>query len=609
MSIASAATPSAERLQAADAPRADARARVARITSFVLLAAAIVIYLVIALHQIDLPGLYYDETLDLAPMLPVMRGEPTDLLRGIGIGRFPVMLLDYMGSLNGYLSIPFMAVLGPGYLAPRMQPIFFAVLTIVLTWVWARRWFGPGVAGVAAVLLAVDPSFVWFSRIGISVTSVMTVFSIGGLLLLEAGLRRLGARPRGHADAGGHRATMAPYLLLFAAGVLFGLGLWAKLLFLRWLIVLAAMGLVALLTARRPVEFVRATWRRLLAALAVVALGVCIGAAPLIYYNAVGLARDGQPWSIALLLGSLINPTQQFGVNNRDVWTNLGKAVDDVRVFIDGSYFWYNGVPFSNAYAMPALAIALIVGLIFAIRRGEWRRFILLPTGIGVLTFLGAFTVSGLWSTHQFIMLPLPQIMIACAAVWLAEWLLARLFPGAAQGERGLSLPEAAPSAPRPQPAILPAAVLALALLSPLIFRHVWVSAQHHAMLAQSGGSGRFSDAIYKLAGWLDANKVSQPVALDWGIEKNVRVLTGDRVRPLEIFGYAPEADEAFRQRAREALQDPERQYIVLWDRFAVYNRRQAFTEIANEMGRQVVETHIAHERSGLPVYVVLQAK
>jgi hypothetical protein len=188
--------------------------------------------------------------------------------------------------------------------------------------------------------------------------------------------------------------------------------------------------------------------------------------------------------------------------------------------------------------------------------------------------------------------------MVACAAVWLAEWLLVRLYPDAR--------PDARPDT-RTTP--IPAAVLALALLSVLIFRDVWVSGQHHAMLQQSGGSGRFSDAIYKLAGWLDDNKVARPVALDWGIEKNVRVLTGDRVQPQEIFGYTPEADEAFRHRAREALEDPQRQYIVLWDRFAVYNRRQVFTEIANQMGRKVVETFIAHERSGLPVYVVLQAQ
>jgi hypothetical protein len=581
-----------EHPEGASVTRAETRARVERIASFVVLAASIAIYLALTLHQIELPGLYYDETLDLAPMLPVMRGEPTDLLRGIGLGRFPIMLLDYMGSLNGYLSIPFLAVFGPGYLAPRLQPIAFGAITIALTWVWARRWFGPGVAGVAALLLAVDPSFVWFSRIGISVTSVMTVFSIGGLLLLQSGLQRLVAVNADAPPMGSRRrdAGAMPYILLVLAGVLFGLGLWAKLLFLRWLIVVIVMGVVTLATVPRPLDVIRRNGGRLLAALAALVAGVSAGAAPLIYYNLAGLARDGQPWSIALLLHSLVNPTQQFGVNNLDVLNNLRKAWEDVRVFLDGSYFWYNGVPFSNAYAVPFLAAALVIGLIFAVRRGEWRRFILLPIGIGLLTCLGAFTVSGLWSTHQFVMLPLPQIMIACAAVWLAEWLLARLYPDA-----------------RTTP--IPAAVLALALLSVLIFRDVWVSGQHHAMLQRSGGSGRFSDAIYKLAGWLDDNQVARPVALDWGIEKNVRVLTGDRVQPQEIFGYTPEADEAFRHRAREALEDPQRQYIVLWDRFAVYNRRQVFTEIANQMGRKVVETFIAHERSGLPVYVVLQAQ
>lgn len=151
---------------------------------------------------------------------------------------------------------------------------------------------------------------------------------------------------------------------------------------------------------------------------------------------------------------------------------------------------------------------------------------------------------------------------------------------------------------------------LLVGLLLALPFsRDLWVSERHHETLATTGGSGRFSDAVYKLADWLDGNHIGQPIALDWGIEKQVRVLTADRVRPLEIFGYAPEPDEAFREQVKLLIQDPSRRYIVLWDRFAVYNRRAAFTEIANQAGKQVVEVFIAHEKSGLPVYVVLQAK
>ncbi|MCS6774033.1 MAG: hypothetical protein NZ693_07970, partial [Thermoflexales bacterium] len=67
--------------------------RMAFALSLVALAAALALFLSIALHQLHLPGFYYDEALDLTPMLHVMRGETPDLLRGIGLGRFPVMLL------------------------------------------------------------------------------------------------------------------------------------------------------------------------------------------------------------------------------------------------------------------------------------------------------------------------------------------------------------------------------------------------------------------------------------------------------------------------------------------------------------------------------------
>jgi hypothetical protein len=344
-------------------------------------------------------------------------------------------------------------------------------------------------------------------------------------------------------------------------------------------------------------------------------LGFIIGAAPLLYYNFAGLLRDGEPWTLHLLLQSLFNPTQQFGVDNRNFVANLQKSIDDVRVFVDGSYFWYNGVPFSNVYAVPVLLISAVVGSVLAVVRtkpsplgrgqSEGRsqavRFFAVLAGIVTLVVLGAFTVTGLWSTHQFIMLPLPQIVIACAVVWVAEaigyWLLVKV-----QYSRGRHLANG-----RWPIAVTTVAVFVLLALP--FSRDLWVSERHHETLASTGGSGRFSDAVYKLAGWLDDTKVGQPIALDWGIEKQVRVLTGDRVRPVEIFGYAPEPDDTFREQVKTLIQDPNRQYIVLWDRFAVYNRRAAFTEIANAAGKQVVETFIAHEKSGLPVYVVLQAK
>jgi hypothetical protein len=332
------------------------------------------------------------------------------------------------------------------------------------------------------------------------------------------------------------------------------------------------------------------------------------------------------------LLQSLFNPTQQFGVDNRNFFANLQKSIDDVRVFVDGSYFWYNGVPFSNVYAVPALLISAVVGSVMAVTRSRqvvgssdhqvttqdvYRhqavRFFAVLAGIGTLVVLGAFTVTGLWSTHQFIMLPLPQIIIACAVVWMAEgmteWLSRDPHPVPRNEERDRGGDRVTSPALRRSLAIVSPILLVAVLLALPVTRDLWVSERHHETLATTGGSGRFSDAVYKLAGWLDENQINQPIALDWGIEKQVRVLTGDRVRPLEIFGYTPEPDDAFRDQVKTLIKDSNQQYIVLWDRFAVYNRRAAFTEIANQAGKQVVETYIAHEKSGLPVYVVLQAK
>ncbi|MCL4506268.1 MAG: glycosyltransferase family 39 protein [Chloroflexi bacterium] len=640
------------------------------------LALAVTIFLAISLHQLTLPGFYYDEALDLAPMLQLIHGEPVNLLRGIGISigqtSFPVMLLDYMGSLNGYLNIPFMLLLGPGVVAARLEPILFSALTIVLAYALARAWFGRGAAILTALLLAINPSFIWFSRQGISVTSVMTVFSLGSLLLIErwrgkrleirdwrlevrgqrSEVRSKRQETRGKnpetrsqkSEGRGKRLEIGDWRLvsggisnlhsaisilqspisnlqsrfsnlqsprfasnlsLLLAGVLIGLGLWAKLLFLWWIVVLGVLALVWLAFGRsaRTADRLRVMVRALPWLLG----GCAIGAAPLIYYNLADLLRQPFDLSNAYTLGLVfksLGRTTDYGVNNLNLLANLNKAIADFNVFIDGSYFWYNGVPFSNVYAVPAFVISAVAGSILALRRSEWRKWLALLAAIAATVFISAFTVSGLWATHLFIIVPLPQMVVAVAAVWLARW-LGGLAARIGQSMRRPSHPESL--IPNLQSLISILSVVVVLALP--VSRDLWVSWQQHAKLAQTGGSGRFSDAIYKLAAYLDTQHIAQPIALDWGIEKNVRVLTDDRVRPEEIFGFTPEPGALFEQRARELLRDPSRQYIVLWDRFAVYNRRKAFTQIAGEMGLQVTETFIAHERSGLPVYVVLQAR
>jgi hypothetical protein len=556
--------------------------REVRISAFCLLP-SILLFLAASLYQLNLPGFYYDEGFDLTPMLSVMHGEPVDLLRGIGIAGYPVMRMDYMGSLNGYLTVPFMAALGPGYLAARLQPVVFSLITLVLAFVLARRWFGLGVATVTALLLSVNPSFIWFTRQGITVTSVMTVFSLGSWILL---------------DRVGRLAGLKVGRLAFGVGLCLGLGLWAKIVFLWWIALTVVISLVWLATRKQAIKPLLIS---LSPHLLTLLIGFVLGAAPFIYYNLAGLSQGQPPATFNLLFRSLLNPTE-YAVHNSNFFGNLDKRFQDFAVFLNGSYFWYlANVPYGNVYAVPTFLVSVGVGSLLALKRTEWRKWVALLLCIALYLPMSSFTVSDLWATHFFVLLPLPQMVVACAVVWLAQavgyWLLAKLPKPIANSQW-----------------LIRALLICLAL-TPTFSRDIWVNQHYHAALAQGGGSGRFSDAVYRLADQLNQDNVAEPIALDWGISQQLRVLTADRVRPREIFGFTVEPTDEFRQQVRDLLRDPSRQYLVLWggdDKwkgFAVYNRRNEFTRIANEMGKQVVETFTAYERSGLPVYIILKAQ
>ena len=298
----------------------------------------------LTLTQLDLPGLYYDEALDVVPSMQLLLGQPVTLERGVGVWvgntAFPVMIMDYVGAVNTYLMIPFFALLGVNVYSLRLMTVVLSAVTLVLAYRVGRRFFGEAVALLATFLLAIHPSFVFWSRMGITVTSVMTVFSLGSLLaFLEWWDRRDG------------RWFVVGCLLL-------GLGLWSKLLFLWWIVALAgrgprASGLAGDLGGRRldprfDLRHSRRSWRGGISGLA--SLAFLLGAAPLIWYNLVSGA------TFATLQKNLV--TTEYGVNNLDLGRNLATAWDTFRVLLDGSYFWYQGGPFANDAYLPVFLAA-----------------------------------------------------------------------------------------------------------------------------------------------------------------------------------------------------------------------------------------------------------
>jgi len=160
---------------------------------------------------------------------------------------------DYTAALTTYLTVPFVAVLGPTDLAFRLPDALFGVLTVLLLGLWLRRRFGSQTALLAAAILAFDPAHIALTR-----TAHESGFTPFFLVLAMLGLDRCGLLAAGE----GSDQQFRPWLRA-AWGLVGGLGLglhtWAypaTRLFTPVLIVV-----IVVVFRRRIADFTRTTVR------------------------------------------------------------------------------------------------------------------------------------------------------------------------------------------------------------------------------------------------------------------------------------------------------------------------------------------------------------
>lgn len=101
---------------------------------------------------------------------------------------------DYTAALTTYLTVPFVAALGPTDLAFRLPDALFGTLTVLLLGLWLRRRFGSQTALLAAAILSLDPAHIALTR-----TAHESGFTPFFLVLAMLGLDRCGllAEPDG----------------------------------------------------------------------------------------------------------------------------------------------------------------------------------------------------------------------------------------------------------------------------------------------------------------------------------------------------------------------------------------------------------------------------
>ncbi len=574
-------------------------------------------FFALALYQIDLPGLHYDEAREAGlPALQILLGQPVDAFRGAGVwlgGRLiPLMVADYIGATNVVLALPFLAVgraLGGDGLvtALRCLPVTLSALALYLLYRLGTMLYNRRVALLAFLLLTFNPSFIFWSRQGVFVTSTIIPISLGAALCL-ATWRQRGSR-----------------LHLWAGMFLLGLGLYTKFLFLwavlAFALVFALLGIVCRRRAevgksgatvaasgaeagadgaeagnygpekggsgaggrgRRPYHRVGGV--EVLSGIVAFLLGVM----PLMLYN----------WQTGGTLGTIGRnlATSYYGVDNLAFLQNLSTRLGQVWSVLSGNHLWYLGGVMENPLwpyaALVALGATGLVVLLWA--RDEWH-YAALPWLIWcVIVVASCFTVSALWPTHYALLVPWPPLALAVGVdlVW-------RRAPGNLPPRRSARAWPPVPQRWGGYVAIL--VVLAVCLLD------LRADIGYHRALATSGGLASHSPAIYDLAAALDSRDLTAPVAMDWGFAAQVQFLTEGRVRPIEIFGYEWREDEGFARRLQSFLGNPDSVFIFHAPGETIFPRREAFEGIVRQSGRVSATEMVIRQRDGRAMFTLVR--
>ena len=290
----------------------------------VFFVACLLLFMMLGAYQLRLPGLHYDEAKEAGlNAMELITGQPVTAFRDatvqIGPLRLPLMVQDYIGALNVALAAPFLGIGGVNVVALRWLSLLTGALTLLVTWRVAWRLGGPLAASATALLLAVNPAFIFWSRQGVFVTNVTALIFMSALL---TGLRWWELRrPRD----------------LWLTAFLCGLGIYAKLLFVwaivAMLVVAGVAWLLDCLRSRRRNSKLETrlpaprAWKRLALTLALALIFFLIPLTPLVIFN---LQTSGTLDSVSGNLGQ-----SYYGVNNSaylpNLLTRLGQLITLLR--------------------------------------------------------------------------------------------------------------------------------------------------------------------------------------------------------------------------------------------------------------------------------------
>jgi hypothetical protein len=519
------------------------------------------VFLGLATHAVEQPGLYYDELIQAVPALAFLRGGvpgyqpwvPEGQL-WLGHHEFPLMIMPYIGGLKTAFYVPIVAVFGLTPETLRFFTIALAAGSLVATYAFVNVLFGPAIGLAATALLAVDSSFVLLDRVDYGPLAVMHFLEAVALwqLALWWKRRRVG------------NLALGMFVL--------GLGVYDKANFI-WIV--TAVVVAGAIAGRSSLL----SWLR--SRQSVVAAGCfMLGAAPLIWYN----LSDFPPGTIVALFG----PATAGGPSG-GFWQQFGQRLDLLGGVLDGSAI--GGLIGSTSDPSPVVPLLVVLSVLVIILQSlrDGPCGVLGPglfaVGCAGLVLLGATATRGGFAVHHVILTyPFPQIVVAAAAASVAGVCARRL----RRDGRGRL--------------VATTAVFCALLVIP-VASEVRTTLSDLQMLDRSGGAGNWSDAEYAMVDYLShEHPQALVVSLDWGLHFNVMAISQGHANALELWQdlNTPEADSS---PLLSLLRRPDVIFVLHAPKATNFSTpRMRFFEIAQGAGIQVVLDRTFSTRSGEPI-------
>lgn len=535
-----------------------------------LLVALILIFLILEVSYIKLPGLYCDEASvgtfalhiknDLSDSYAEEKVTENILVdfftkRIPHLGQSAVLMRGFHGLLDSYILAVVFSVFPPGVVSMRLLAIFLGAATILLTYFFTKGLFDKSHALLAVFLLVINPSFIMGTKIGMDNGTIMITICMAVLFCLLKWFRS--------------RKDIYFYLAVF----FLGLGMWTRIWF-TWFI--AGLFLSAIMfrnDIKRRFEFNKSS--RLFKYLILGSLMFCLGCLMIIYNEFF--------WRFATIkyvFVCLKNPTLNIGThNNLHYFQNLFTVVNNFTQLLTGNLFFSaqffiegTGIvntlyPWLLLFSIIFLTVLCILAKNFPHRK---KVLFLLTIFIGMF-LLTPISISQLPYYHFYFFIPLIQLIISAAIVssfrYFAKFKILII-------------------------------IIAVFSLTTIAGELNCLKGYFH-YLKKTGGGLYYSPAIYDLTDYLIKEKTNYAVMVSWGLHNVIDVASGGKIQTKEawyIIDFEPylcKEDNLFVYFPKEISPD--------------YNNVDRFFETAGKLKINLVEKKRFFDRGGRLIYVVMK--